>query len=131
MGLAALGSFAPWFARNRRYVEENVGDPSDYVVLDHDDVEKTILRAGISPTDFWNVWRLTPGLFYDGEVGEWVVKYEFDKLEGAAVRSVRLLTDCGEHAGPPEATQSRESCRYTYEANRISRARVYGLPQGK
>ena len=82
----SLGSSAPVFARSKKYIEESVHDPTDYIVLDHDDVEKTILRAGINPTDFWNVWRLTPELFFETETGEWIVKYDFDKLEGASLR---------------------------------------------
>src|SRR5262249_42920107 len=78
--LTALGTSAPFFARNKDYIEKNVFDPTDYVVYDHDHLNQELLQYSIDHTAFWNVWRLTPEVYKLGGK-QWVVKYDFDKLD--------------------------------------------------
>lgn len=77
---AALASSAPYFTRNKDYIEKNVKCPTDYIVYDHDHLNRDLLQQGIDYTAFWNVWRLTPEV-YKGEGDDWFVKYDFDKLD--------------------------------------------------
>jgi hypothetical protein len=81
-----LGAFtnAPYYARDPQYIQENVNDPTDYVVLDHSRVDQDLLKEGVDTTAFWNVWRLTPAVYLSQEK-QWVVKREFDKLDNATL----------------------------------------------
>ncbi len=71
---------APFFARNKDYIEKNVKDPTDYIVYDHSDLDQELLKYAVDNTAFWNVWRLTPEV-YRTKNEEWVVKYDFNKLD--------------------------------------------------
>jgi hypothetical protein len=48
---------------HKRYIDEYVRDPFDYVQLDHSRVDAELLRDGIEPAVFWNIWRLTPPVY--------------------------------------------------------------------
>lgn len=85
-GLAALTS-APYYARSMKYVAENVREPTDYIVLDHSAVDRDLLTSGVDPTDFWNVWRLTPEVFRS-KAGKWYVKRDFSKLRDADLKDI-------------------------------------------
>jgi hypothetical protein len=77
---------SPYFARNKDYIEKHVFDPTDFVVLDHNDIEMELMRSGLDSTSFWNVWRLTPRVYRKSRDGEWIVKQEFNKLENEGIR---------------------------------------------
>ncbi|TIX50336.1 hypothetical protein [Alteraurantiacibacter aquimixticola] len=68
---------APYYAKNSRYIEENVRSPSEYIVLDHTRIEADLIRDGIDVHKFWNIWRLTPRV-YDFNDEKWVVEHDFD-----------------------------------------------------
>lgn len=77
----ALGPFsrAPFYARRKEYIEERVQEPTDYIVLDHSDLDQELLKYGVDNTAFWNIWRLTPEV-YRTKDKEWVVKHDLAKL---------------------------------------------------
>lgn len=77
---------APYFARNKQYIEENISDPTDFIVYDHSSVNETLLTQGVDNTAYWNIWRLTPEVYKTKE-GSWVIKHEFSKLDE------KVLTD--------------------------------------
>lgn len=79
-GLLSGFSNAPYYARNKDYIEKNVKTPTDFIVLDHSHLDQELVKYSIDNTTFWNIWRLTPDV-YKNEDDEWTVKYEFDKLE--------------------------------------------------
>jgi hypothetical protein len=79
--LRGLGSRAPFFARNQDYVARHIKDATDYIVLDHNDVEMELMKSGMDRLSFWNVWRLTPEVYRLTHDGEWVVKRDLRKLE--------------------------------------------------
>ena len=76
-----LGCHAPSYTRNAEYIAKNVADPTDFIVLDHSKVDADLSKQGISHTLFWNVWRITPQMFYLAERDEWFVKGEFRVME--------------------------------------------------
>lgn len=86
-GLLGGLTSAPYYARSMKYVAENVRNPTDYIVLDHAAVDRDLLISGVDPTDFWNVWRLTPEVFKN-EAGKWYVKRDFGKLDGADLKDI-------------------------------------------
>ena len=87
-----LGAYskAPLFAKSKEYIEENVRDPTDYIVYDHSDLDQELLKYSVDNTAFWNVWRLTPAV-YQTKDNEWVVKHDVDKLDN------EVLTDTIEY----------------------------------
>ncbi|MBK7210539.1 MAG: hypothetical protein IPH99_09325 [Xanthomonadales bacterium] len=79
-GLLARLSSAPYYARNKEFIETNVREPTDFIVYDHARVDEHLLVSGADNTAFWNVWRLTPEIFRRRD-GVWVVKYDLAKLD--------------------------------------------------
>lgn len=79
-GILAAHSNAPFFTRNKEYIEKNVLDPTDFIALDHNDVDRVLLKDGVDPAAFWNLWRLTPEVYQKAD-NQWIVKEEFDKLD--------------------------------------------------
>lgn len=79
-GLLAGFSSAPYYAKNKKFIEENVREPTGFIVYDHARVNEHLLVSGADNTAFWNVWRLTPEVF-KRRSGDWVVKYDLAKLD--------------------------------------------------
>lgn len=73
-------SYAPYYTRNKEYIEKNVKTPTDYIVIDHSHLDSELVKFFIDNTMFWNVWRLTPDVYKSPEK-TWVVKYEFNKTD--------------------------------------------------
>jgi hypothetical protein len=73
-------SKAPYFTKNKDYIEKNVLEPTDYIVLDHGNLERQLLKYSIDDNLFWNIWRLTPEL-YRYPNGDWAIKEEFNILD--------------------------------------------------
>lgn len=84
LGLLARINRAPYFARDPQYIQENVKDPTDYIVRDHSRIDQDLLKDGVDTTAFWNVWRLTPEV-YRSEDKQWVIKHDFGKLDAATL----------------------------------------------
>jgi hypothetical protein len=66
--------------RTNQYIDENVLDPTDFIVYDHSSINERLLIEDADNTAFWNVWRLTPEV-YKPKPGEWIVKQDFAKLD--------------------------------------------------
>ena len=86
LGLMLMGYKAPFYARNKKYIDENVKDPTDFIVYDHDRLDMDLLRSGMSRLDYWNVWRLTPSLYRKDKESDWIVKQEFQKLDDEGIK---------------------------------------------
>lgn len=80
LGLLSGFSDAPFFARNAEYIQENVRDPTDFIVLDHSKLDQDLMKGGVDPTAYWNIWRLTPEIYRTPDK-QWVIKEDFDKLD--------------------------------------------------
>lgn len=87
-GLLGLGfgRKSPYYARNKEYIVENVNEPTDYIVLDHKDLEMELVTSGIDSVSFWNIWRLTPEVYKLRVSDEWVVKWEFRKFDDDGIK---------------------------------------------
>ena len=83
-GLLAAFTYAPYYARDPHYIQENVKDPTDYIVRDHSRIDQDLLTDGVDTTAFWNVWRLTPEV-YRLKDKQWVVKHDFGKLDATTI----------------------------------------------
>lgn len=69
-----FASKAPYYARDKDYIRKNVKDHFDYVVLDHSQIDRDLVKEGIDHTSFWNVWRLTPHVYRHKKDDPWRVK---------------------------------------------------------
>ena len=79
-----LGAHSTILLPQRRMDWENVKDPFDYIVLNHDELDKELLTQGIDTAAFWNIWRGTPTVFrYEGTT-QWLVKRELAKEKSGA-----------------------------------------------
>jgi len=86
---ANISCSAPYYAKNPKYIEDNVKDPTDFIVLDHARIRDTLHDHGIDPVLFWNVWRLTPSVYKREGRDQWVIRDE---------TAVRLDKQIAEHA---------------------------------
>lgn len=84
-GLKLFGSRAPYYARNKEYVEKNVTEPTDFIVFDHDYLEMYLMENGMDSVSFWNIIRLTPAIYRRKIGDEWIIKREFSKLENEGI----------------------------------------------
>ena len=81
VSLAAAFSSAPSYAKNTEYIETNVKEPRDFIVLDHNKIDLDLLSKGVRPEDFWNIWRFTPEVYYDENKETWIINQEFRKFD--------------------------------------------------
>jgi cold shock CspA family protein len=79
-GLFGPFSQAPYYARNADYIAKSVRSPTDYICIDHDDLDRELSRHGVDHTSYWNLWRLLPAVFRNDEK-EWFVEHDFQKLD--------------------------------------------------
>jgi hypothetical protein len=54
---------SPYHTRNKSWIQEHVSNPLDYIQLDHERIHIEMMELGIDPTEFFNVWRLTPKVY--------------------------------------------------------------------
>ncbi len=73
-------SRAPYYTRTQEYIDKNVRDATDFIVIDHDDLDRSLLNSRVDPTMFWNVWRLTPALWRCKSTKAWIIKRDLDLL---------------------------------------------------
>ncbi len=76
----------PYYARNKEYIDKNIRDPTDYIVLDHSELDMDLMRKGIDTVSFWNVWRLTPKVYRSNKDSPWVHKRDFAILDKEGLR---------------------------------------------
>jgi hypothetical protein len=69
-------------AKNSQYIENNVHDPTDFIVLDHQSVDNDLLKNGIDTREFWNIWRLTPKVYRASSERSWAVKFDLQQMDG-------------------------------------------------
>lgn len=65
------GWSAPYHTKNKEWIDVNVKSPCDYIQIDHDKIRIDLLEWGVNTVDFWNLWRLTPRVFYEKETKTW------------------------------------------------------------
>lgn len=77
---------APVHAQSKTYIDEKVLEPFDFIVLDHAAMDRELVKDGLDPLVFWNLWRLTPQVFQTAS-GEWLIKHDLNKMEADAVKA--------------------------------------------
>ena len=65
---------APERVKNKDYIDRNVSDPTDYIVLDYTKLNMELLMYGINTVDFYNVIKHTPKVYFFEEENRWAIK---------------------------------------------------------
>lgn len=86
LGLRRFSLKVPYFARNKKYIEENVKEPTDYIIYDHNALEMDLIKSGVDSVAYWNVWRLTPDVYRKSKDTPWVVKNDFRKIDAEGIK---------------------------------------------
>lgn len=76
---------APSYAKTPKYIQESVHRPSDYIVLNHSEIDTNLMKDGIYVQIFWNIWRLTPEVYLH-EDGRWSVEHNFEIADDPLIR---------------------------------------------
>lgn len=85
-GLISFISKVPYFAKDQKYLDENVKEPTDYVIFDHNALEMELMKSGVDSVAYWNVWRLTPAVYRHSNDVPWVVKNDLRKLDSDGIK---------------------------------------------
>jgi hypothetical protein len=89
--LPIFGSKAPYYARDKDEIRKRVKDHFDYVVFDHTQVDRDLMKEGIDHTGFWNVWRLTPMVYRHDKADPWRIKREPKLLNSEDIKERSAL----------------------------------------
>jgi hypothetical protein len=67
---------APAYAKRPDYIKSHVTKPSEFIVLDHARIDNELMKEGVDVQTFWNIWRLTPRMYYFDDANEWVAEWD-------------------------------------------------------
>ena len=62
---------APFYTRNKEWINKNVKDIFDYIQIDHESLQTKLLIYGITIAKFFNLLRLTPKVFRHKNNNAW------------------------------------------------------------
>ena len=65
---------APERVKNKDYIDRNISEPTDYIVLDHAKLDMELLTYGINTVDFYNVIKHTPKVYFFDKEKRWAIK---------------------------------------------------------
>lgn len=80
-GLSRPSSLAPEHAKNKQYIKEKVKQPTDFIVIDYNEMWRDLLSNGINLVDFSNVMLLTPEVYFFEEEKDWATKEDIDGIK--------------------------------------------------
>jgi len=66
-------SKAPTHVKNKQYIKENVEQPTDFIVIDYNEIWRELLSNGIDLVSFSNVRMLTPKVYLFEKEEEWAI----------------------------------------------------------
>jgi len=67
-------SKAPEYAKNKQYIKGMVNQPTDFIVIDYNEMWRELLSNGIDLVSFSNVRMLTPEVYLFEKEKEWAIK---------------------------------------------------------
>ncbi len=127
MGAIRRGGLdAPWHTRNADWISKNVNKPFDYIQIDHEKMNVTLMEWGVSTEDFWNIHRLTPQVFRNADSTEWLVLGELHYLHKAATednvrycldRAISILLSKQLHSARVRTIENRFELDFEVKAN--------------
>ena len=72
------GHNAPYWTKNKQWIEKNVKCPLDYVQIDYEKMRLHAIEWGVSTSELENLRRLTPGVFRANKDSNWQVDYNVE-----------------------------------------------------
>jgi hypothetical protein len=81
LGRGPAGLNAPYYTKNKEWIEENVLVPFDYLQLDTEKIKIDLIEWGVSTQDFRNLTTLTPRVYRFNKTEQWVVEERSDFVE--------------------------------------------------
>lgn len=66
-------SKAPEYAKNKQYIKGMVNQPTDFIVIDYNEIWRELLSNGIDLVSFSNVRMLTPEVYLFEKEEEWAI----------------------------------------------------------
>jgi hypothetical protein len=76
--LARGGCNAPYWTKNRQWIEEHVKEPLDYIQIDYERWRLNAMEWGINTAELQNLRHLTPQVFRADIKSDWCIKYDAD-----------------------------------------------------
>jgi hypothetical protein len=76
LGFGRGGLRAPYWTRNKEWIEKNVKTPLDYVQIDHERLRLDGMEWGVNTAELENLRRLTPNVFRPKKGGAWHIQYD-------------------------------------------------------
>ena len=90
-------SRAPKYAKNKQYIKEMVGEPTDFIVIDYEEIWRNLLSNGIDLVSFSNVMLLTPKVYLFKEE-DWAIRedvrgimYNHENAEYCFRKTIEIL----------------------------------------
>ena len=88
------GRKAPYYTKNREWIDRNVRSPFDYIQRDHEHLRSDLMEWGVSTQEFWNLFRLTPSVVRLLGQSTWLVQDTPTHMtEGATKENARYCLD--------------------------------------
>lgn len=88
LGTISRGGFdAPYYSKNKQWIEKNVRIPHDYIVIDIQDLNFKLLEIGVSTFEIDNLRRLTPDVYRSIESDKWSISYDIEFPSNNATES--------------------------------------------
>ena len=78
------GLKAPYWTRNKQWIDEHVKSPDDYIQIDHEKIRFDALEWGVSTSEVENLRRLTPTVIRFEKDGDWKIVYDLEFPPNAA-----------------------------------------------
>lgn len=78
VGISGSGLKAPYWTRNREWIEKNVSSPLEYIQIDYEKIRIDAMEWGIHTEELRNIRRLTPQVFREEKNAQWHMQFDLD-----------------------------------------------------
>jgi hypothetical protein len=88
------GMKAPYWTRNRDWIEKNISTPFDYIQIDHEKLRLDAMEWGVNTAELANIRSLTPEVFRSEKDSPWHIQYDLQfPTNEATPENVRYCLD--------------------------------------
>ena len=88
------GHMAPYWKRNKEWIDTHVIVPTDYVQVDYSELRLDAMELGINTVELENLRRLTPAVFRANRAADWSITYDASfPINNATEASARYCLD--------------------------------------
>lgn len=76
LSIARGGMKAPYWTRNREWIQQHVSTPFNFIQIDHEKLRIDAIEWGVNTAELENLRRLTPDVFRADKDAPWQVQYD-------------------------------------------------------